>query len=247
MTAYAMSRLEANAATVLGLFIQMIAQHVKGFGKLRLGDILQYLTIAEVDRITADAPLVYKTFLMHDKQSDGATKTRKIQFDGDMSDEPMSGKAQLKASYDVLQQGSQTDMEIWKANPRLMRELKYILTVSPDTLSPKSSDLEKQYDLETYDRAINNPSADQEQIFRLLLATNDKTRRNPDKYVMKSQAAPAGIMQGLNPQQQSPFMGQGQQQQQPTGQPGQQQPMGNMPQPPQPQNRFPQFSPKIPT
>jgi len=44
-TAYEISRLEQNANTVLGLFLQMIAKHVKDYGKLRVGDILQYLTL----------------------------------------------------------------------------------------------------------------------------------------------------------------------------------------------------------
>ncbi len=180
---------------------------------LRLGDILQYLTIADVDKITANAPLVYKTFLMQDKQSNGRTKTRKIQFDGDMSDEDMSGEDQLSASYDLLKQGDQTNMEIWKVNPRLMRNLKYMLTVSPDALSPRSEDLEKQFDLETYDRAIMNPMADQEEVYRLLLSTNNTTRKNPDKYIVKQQdPMQSSPLAGLTQNQMSPIMGANQKQ-----------------------------------
>lgn len=210
LTAYQVSLMQQNAATILGLFVQMIAQHVKDYGKLRLGDILQYLTIAEVDKITSNAPLVYKTFLMQDKQTNGRTKTRKIQFDGDMSDEPMSGEDQMSASYDLLKQGDQTNMEIWKVNPRLLRDLKYMLTVSPDALTPRSEDLEKQFDLETYDRAIANPMADQEEIYRLLLSTNNTTRKNPDKYIAKQPDAMNGPMAGLTASQAAPILGPGQ-------------------------------------
>lgn len=206
-TAYQMSLMQQNAATILGLFIQMIAKHVKDYGKLRLGDILQYLTIADVDKIVGDAPLVYKTFLMRDKQSNGRTKARKIQFDGEMSDEAMSGEEQMSASYDLLEAGKGTEMEIWKVNPRLIRELKYLLTISPDALSPRSEDLEKQFDLETYDRAIANPMADQEEVYRLLLSTNNKTRKNPDKYIMKQQENMGGVLGGLSSQQLAPVMG----------------------------------------
>ena len=207
ITAYQISLMQQNAATILGLFIQMIAQHVRDFGKLRLGDILQYLTIAEVDQIVADAGLVYKTFLLRDKQSNGRTKTRKIEMDGTMSDEPMSGEEQMQASYDALKEGNINDVEIWKANPRLLRQLKYMLTVSPDALSPRSEDLEKQFDLETYDRAIMNPMADQEEIYRLLLSTNNKTRKNPDKYIAKQQENQSGPLAGLTQQQMAPVMG----------------------------------------
>lgn len=207
MTAYAMSRIEANAATVLGLFIQMISQHVKDFGKLRLGDILQYLTIADVEKITADAPLVYKTFLMHDKQSNGRTKTRKIQFDGTMPNEPVSGEGQMKMSYDALSQEDKSNVELWRVNPELVRNLTYILTVSPDVISPRSDELEREFDLETYDRAILNPMADQEEVYRLLLSTNRKTRKNPDKYIAQQDQQMGGVLQGLSQQQVAPVMG----------------------------------------
>lgn len=210
ITAYQMSLMQQNAATILGLFVQMIAQHVREFGKLRLGDILQYLTIADADKITANAPLVYKTFLLTDRDVNGTQKTRKIAFDGEMTDEPVSGEDQMAQSYDALQQGNQTNVELWKVNPRLMRDLKYMLTVSPDALTPRSRDLEKQFDLETYDRAIMNPMADQEEMYRLLLSTNDTTRKDPDKYIMEQPDQTqqmGGAMQGLTQQQVAPVMG----------------------------------------
>lgn len=214
MTAYEISRLEQNAATVLGLFIKMISQHVKDFGKLRMGDILQYLTIADVNKITDNAPLVYKTFLMHDRQNEGKTQTRKIRFSDGMTSEPMTSEQQMSASYDVLDEGGgdEVDVELWKVNPELFRNLTYMLTVSPDVLNPKSEDLIRAFDLETYDRLIANPMADQDEALRLLLSTNPKTKRNPDKYIMEQQPGPMG----LTPQQAAPLgMGMGQKPQQP--------------------------------
>jgi hemerythrin superfamily protein len=188
-TAYEISRLEQNAATVLGLFIQMIAQHVKDFGKLRLGDILQFLTIAEVDKIESDKDLVYQTFLLHDKKSGGSTKTRKIQFDIGMQNEEMSGEDQLNQSYDILKEqgGVTSKTEIYKVNPELFRNLQYMVTVSPDVLNPRSDDLERAYAVETFDRMIVSPVADQEEALRLLLAYTPNTKRDPDKYIAKPQ------------------------------------------------------------
>jgi len=208
MTAYEISRLEQNAATVLGLFVKMIAKHVKDFGRLRMGDILQYLTILDADKITANAPLVYKTFLLHNKQSSGGSKTRKIQFTDSLPSDVQTPEQQLEQSYNVLEEqgGTESDVELYKANPVLFRDLTYMLTVSPDVLNPKSEDLERAYDLETYDRLIASPMANQEEALRLLLTTNSKTKKTPDKYVMQQQQDPMG-MGGLSAQQMAPIAG----------------------------------------
>lgn len=184
-TAYEISRLEQNAATVLGLFVKMISQYVKSYGQLRLGDILQYLTIVDVDKITDRPEAVYKTFLLHDKADNGKVKSRKIVFDANLPDEPQSGDDALQSSYDILKEqgGEESDTELYKANPTLFRDLTYTMTVDADVMNPRSEELERAFDLETYDRMIANPLADQEENLRLLLSTNPKTQKDPDKYV----------------------------------------------------------------
>ncbi len=182
-TAYEISRIEQNANTVLGLFLQMIAKHVKDFGKLRMGDIIQYLTMPEVVDITGDAPLSYKAFFL--KGGTGKTKNRKIYFDGSMPDE-MSHKDYLESSYEILKEEDEKGVEIYRVNPSLFRELEYMVTVSPDILSPRSEDLLRAFDLETYDRMIQNPTVfDPEETGKLLLNTNPTTRKDPDKFVAK--------------------------------------------------------------
>lgn len=218
-TAYQMSLEQQNAATILGLFVQMISQHVRDYGRLRLGDILQFLTIIDTDRITGDAETVYKTFLVNKGSSTGGkAKVRKISFDGNMSSDPMSGEDQMKASYDVLQEqgGADSNVELYKANPELFRTLTYMLTVAPDALSPKSEQLERQLHLETFDRLITSPAANQEEALRLLLTTDSLTKRSPDKYVMQQPPAgqpPVGGQPQPSMQMQKPPVGQ------PMGQP----------------------------
>jgi hypothetical protein len=196
-TAYEISRMEQNAATVLGMFIQMIGQHVKDFGKLRLGDILQYLTIAEVDEIVDNKPLVYKTFLLHDKRSDAGMKSRKIKFDVSLPDETLDSDAQYALSFDAIKEqgGLTSKTELYKVNPELFRNLTYMVSISPDVLNPRSEDLERAYDTETFDRLIMSPVADQEEALRLLLRSNPNTRKDPDRYIMKQQAQQAAMMQ----------------------------------------------------
>lgn len=189
-TAYEISRIEQNAATILGLFVNMRSQHVKDYGKLRMGDILQYLTIADADQIVGNDKLVYKTFLLHDKNSNGHTKTRKISFDNTLPSEPQTDEQKLKLSYDTLktQGGEEGRMELYRANPEIFRQLQYFCTVSPDVMNPMSEDLERAYSLEEYDRAIMNPLLDQEQVTRdFLLSAYPKSRKDPDKYFAKQQ------------------------------------------------------------
>jgi len=214
-TAYEISRQEQNANTVLGLFIKMIAQYVRQYGRLRVGDILQHLTIVDVDKITDDAELVYKTFLVKGK---GQQDKKKIEFTGDMPDEPISGKDVLKRSYDVLKEEKDINMEIYKVNPKQFRELMYKIVISPDVLHPRSDDLERAMKLELYDRAIQNPMADQEAVFKDFLLGAYKDIKKPDDYVTQQQ-----------PQQQAP-------QGQPQPQGGQPSPMASMAKMPLPQS-----------
>lgn len=188
-TAYEISRLEQNAATVLGLFIQMIGQHVRDFGRLRLGDILQYLTIADVKEIENNGELVYKTFVLHDRVSSGKSKTRTVRLDGNLPSEEQTPEQLKESSFDIAQEegGPDSDKEIWKVNPELFRKRKFEVGINPDIMNPRSEDLERALDLTTYDRMVANPKADQEEAFRFLLGTNRKTRKNPDKYIMEDQ------------------------------------------------------------
>ncbi len=187
-TAYEISRLEQNANTVLGLFLQMIAKHVRDYGKLRMGDILQYLTVPEVVEIegSEDAELVYKTFFLKGKE---AGKNKKILLDKNMSDE-MTDDEYLDASYNLLDEEKEKEMSIARVNPTLFRELEYMVTISPDILNPRSSDLERAYALEDYDRMVAAPPGmyDPEEVGKFLLTNNPITKKDPEKYLAKQPA-----------------------------------------------------------
>lgn len=211
-TAYEISRIEQNAATVLGLSLKfMLNAHVIPYGKLLVSDILQYMTLADASKITADGGLVYKTF--YAKEPGQVGKTNKIQFDANMPD-TMTEKEKMDMSFKLLQEagGIKSDMALWKVNPIKFRDFKYMFSVDGDVLNPRSADLTRSMDLETYDRAIASPVADQEKIFKdLLMSTNPKTSRDPSAYVAKApppaQPGPMGLPEGSTPggpQQQMP-------------------------------------------
>lgn len=188
-TAYEISKLEQNANTVLGLFLQMIAKHVVDFGKLRISDIIQYLTLPDVVSITDEPELVYKTFFL---QGPVTGKNKKIEFKKDMP-ESISKDQHLNESFSVLAEEKDKDMTIAKVNPVFFRELQYRATISPDVKNPRSEELLRAFDVEAYDRMIKAPNVfDPEETGRLLLSSNPSTRRDPDKYIAK-QPAPGAV------------------------------------------------------
>lgn len=198
-TAYEISQLEQNANTVLGLFLQMIAKHVKDFGKLRVGDILQYLTMPDVVDITGDPELTYKTFALK-APTKGVGVPKQIKFDADMP-ENITLDDYMDMSFDLLEEEKDKKLEISRVNPELFRQLKYITTLSPDIMNPRSEDLERAYDLETYDRMVAAPPGmfDPEATAKLLLNSDPRTKKDPDKYVAK-QPSPGSPQSGM-PQQ----------------------------------------------
>lgn len=197
-TAYEISRLEQNANTVLGLFLKMIASYVRQYGRLRVGDILQYLTILDADKITDDPKLVYKTFLVKGS-SQGSSK--KIEFTGDVPDK-MTKDEYLTHSNDLKSKEDNLGMEIARVNPNLFRDLCYEVVISPDVMHPRSDDLERAMKLELYDRAIQNQHADQEKVFKDFLLGAYKDIKEPDDYIapqQQQQNQPGQLVPGQKP------------------------------------------------
>lgn len=205
-TAYAISRVEARAATILGPFVKMISKHVKDFGRLRLGDITQYLTLPEVELIEDNAPLVYKTFLLRNKKDSGKSRAKKIVFDDSIPNENENHDTRLKRSFAIKTEEEQKQITLYKMNPVFFRELKYTAAITPDVLNPMSTELERAYGLEDFDRMVAHPEIfDQEETGRLFLQGSPLTRRDPDKYLAKSDPV-SQMSGGINPLQN--FMGQ---------------------------------------
>lgn len=187
-TAYGTSVIQNNANVILGLFVQMIAQQVKEFGRLRVGDILQFLTIADASQIT-DAELVYKTFLLNNKTSD---ETKKIKFDASLPEEA-DEDVKLAESFKTLKMegGLDSKTKLSRVNPELFRKLKFICGINPDVMNPMSEELERQFGLDIYDRAIQNPIVDQEEVTKdFLFDLFPKSKKNPSKYIKEESEIP---------------------------------------------------------
>lgn len=199
-TAFEISRIEQNANTVLGLFLQMIAKHVRDFGKLRVGDIIQYLTLPDVAKITGDAELTYKTFFLRGQEKSGQ-KNKKIEFTNEVPDS-MTHDDYLDASFDLKDEEEKKGMTISRANPAMFRELQYLVAVHPDVMNPRSEDLERAWATEEFDRMIIHPETfDNKETGKLLLGANPTTKKDVDKYLAKQPLPGAIPPNPMNPDQ----------------------------------------------
>jgi len=195
-TAREVMLLEKNAAIALGLFGKMIGFLVEDIGELMKGDILQHMTVAQVSEITGETK--YRSFIVPDKMVDGRTTTKKIEFMNPAEAPDISSpESYMEESFKLLEKegGPDSKKKIYKVDPEKFRKLKYMVRVDVDELTPKSKALDRALNLELYDRAIANPIADQEAIFRDFLISPYKPG-DVDKYIKKVQPNPAAGMNG---------------------------------------------------
>ena len=194
-TAFEISRLEQNARTMLGLFGKMISFLVKDLGELYISDIIQHLTVADTLAITGGGSrLKFMSFMIPDEKGE-----KQVRFDMDMEDNPTEEQS-MDDSFKIMERegGLQQNRTIFMVNPKVFRERKFRIKVAADIYTPPSENVKKALNLEAYDRAIRNPLANQESIYKdLLLGSYDTTKDNPDKYITKP-----------NAQQQHPGIGQ---------------------------------------
>lgn len=196
-TAYEIGTLEENARIQLGLFGKMIGFLIKDFTLLRISDIIQFLTVGDIMELEGDAGrMKFQSFLIPDRKVGSKQGKRRIKFDTSLSTEPMTEEEDLQQSFDMLDEdgGMDSTTQIYKVSPELIRKRKFKVKVTADVVTPPSQNLKKALNLEAYDRAIANPLADQEAIYRdLLLGSYETTKSDPDKYISKN---PQGMMQG---------------------------------------------------
>ena len=188
-TAFEISRLEENAKIALGLSGKMISFGVRDYGRLLVGSILQFMTVAEVGEI---AGLKYKSFLFPSKT--GMEKTKKVILDGELPDMSTEEEDLIK-SYEIMEEqgGIKGEKEIYRVNPEIFRRRKFLVRINPDSLLQPSETVKKALNLEEYDRAVQNPLSNQEEIFKdLLLGSYDATKNDVDKYVTKPEQMAQG-------------------------------------------------------
>ena len=194
-TAFEVRRMEDNALIDFKIFLQMIGFMVQDIGALMVGDIVQFMTIGQVEEIAGEEDkLKYSSYLLPESKTENGMKSKKIQFTAGMPNE-MDEDEMLDASFDVLEEegGMDSKREIYKVNPEIFRQNKYKIVISPDTKSPYSEEVENAFKLEAYDRMIANPLLDQEIVTKdFLLSVYDVSKRDPNKYIKQQQPMPMG-------------------------------------------------------
>lgn len=182
-TAREIATLQENAKIALGLFGKFIGFLVKDIGVLMIGDIVQNMTMAEINQLTSpEEKLKYRSFLVPNQNSNGKSVTAKIQFTED------TGEDTLDNSFGIMEEegGYKSDRRVYKVNPIEFRKLRYQIVVSPEMLTPKNKNLEKALNLEAYDRMIANPLVDLDAVTRDFLIETIKPG-TADKYMKKGQ------------------------------------------------------------
>ena len=196
VTAEQIQAMEQQKEEAIGPFRDSLLSASYQMTRLALGDILQHFTAVDADKITADPPLVYRTFLA------GAGKARKHMKFEDMS----KAKDGLKESYKTLemQGGMNADVPLYRIDPVKFRDLRFMMELNEDVLRPKSENVRFRRNLDTFDKAIQAKQAganiDLDVAFKeLVLANNEKTARQPDKFFVKPQqgAAMPNLGQGI--------------------------------------------------
>ena len=195
-TAQQQQMLEENAKKVLGLFGKMISFVVEDLGDLIIGSILQFMTLAEIEEVIGDvAKLNYKSILVPDRTINGKKMPRRIDFEMPEENQIIEEQFQvpglapeqqtiLQQSSKLRKEGEELGMSIAKVNPELFRNRKYKIKTKADFMKPSSEAITKAFNLEAYDRAIGNPLANQENIFRDFLLSNYKPGEE-EKYINK--------------------------------------------------------------
>ena len=196
-TAYELQMRQKDNLVLLGPFVQMIMQYVKDFGRIRLGDIVQYQTVAQVTE-QEGSEMVYKSFFL--PESSDRNTTKKLEFTAKVP-ETMSKEEYMNMSNEVYKKegGKKHNMELWQINPIKFRNMSWVLLVSSDIFMPLTEEAKSALKLEIYDRAIANPLANQEECLKeFLFGAYQLTKKNPEKFINKQQGA-MGAM--VSPQQ----------------------------------------------
>ena len=192
MTAYESNLLQTQAKTLLGLFAQMVSFMVEDYGRLRIGDILQHMTVGEVGEVEGGSNMLkFRSFLLQNKTVEGKNKTRKIKFDMNLPQGNIAQSGILDQSRKIRNEELKfsDSTQLYLVNPAAFRKLKYKCVMSSESVNPKSDALMKAMNLEEYDRAIQNPliitnPKNLEAVTRdLLFGSYDRTKDDSDSYL----------------------------------------------------------------
>jgi len=188
-TKFEVQQLQLNATKNLSLAGRFLGKLVQDYTNLLIGSIIQHLPIAVISEVMGDSSALEfpKLFLM-DRDVEGKKMNRRIEFTTDMpeaEDEEELKEKEKEASYKVLSHEEQEEMSIIMVEPEAFREMKYKVKVIPEFIDKQTKFAKSMF---IYDRAIQNPKANQEAIYRDFLL-RPLVPGEEDKYIAEEQPA----------------------------------------------------------
>lgn len=153
-TAYETNKLDQNQQTNLSLAGKMIGVMVKEIGGLFVDNIIKFQSIGELSEITGE--MTYKTFLLDGKVKGGNTKTSYIKFTDRFSGQEMTKEEKDMEEYKLMDEAGDNKI-IYEVNPFAFSRMEYLITIDAERMLQRNADFERNFKLETYDRAIRNP------------------------------------------------------------------------------------------
>lgn len=198
MTAVEYAGLEDNSMQALGLFGRQMSQLVKQLGRLMQGDILQYLTMPEINDLLGEGQkLKYKSLLSNGNlQGDGPADMNQIRFTDQFFGEEMVDEFDISMSL-LEEEGFKRGVKIKLVDPILFRKQKFTVFISEEELTKENKRMEKALKLEAYDRAINNPMLDQNEVTREFLLSA-YVPGDEEKYLAKQGVPRQEVNQPVN-------------------------------------------------
>ena len=200
-TAFEVSRIEENAKITASIFGRMIAEATVEVGQLLSDVVLQHQSVAQLDELLdSNGRMKFRQFILDDEDEDGRKIKKIVRFKEDLIGARMSEDQKEKREKRLFAEagGLESNISIIEANPYKFASRSYKAIVKADQIFPRSMALEKAFDLEGYDRMINNPFTNPEAVTRDFLVKN-YAKGDVDKYMKKAQEA--GVQDILGGQQ----------------------------------------------
>lgn len=202
MTAVEFAGLEENSLRSLGLFGRQLSYMVKQMGTLMQGDILQYLTVPEIKQLLSGGQkLKYKTFLANGNLQGGPSDMNSVRMTDQFLGKNSVDENEVSMSI-FEEEGVKNNTKIHLVNPIEFRKQKFSVFISEEELAKKNKRMEKALNLEAYDRAINNPTLDQNEVTKKFLLSS-YVPGEEDNYMRKDN----GVQAQPQPQHEVPTNG----------------------------------------
>ena len=184
MTAVEYTGLEQNSLRSLGLFGRQLSSLVKQLGRLMQGDIIQYLTVPEIEQLLSGGQkLKYKSFLANGNLQGGPSDMANIRMTDQFLGKDYVDEDEISMQL-FEEEGVKKNASIYLVNPVEFRKQKFSVFISEEELTKPNKRMERALNLEAYDRAINNPMLDQNEITKKFLL-QAYVPGEEDKYMRK--------------------------------------------------------------